>query len=144
MWWILTYFDMNQSFDMYNSILKPPPNSLPTTCSWVVPEQQVWVSCFTHQSCIGHLLYMTIYMFQCYSLICPTLAFSRIFPNSDIYIYVSFAFLHVGLSYHLSKCQVYALINCISASLLPYTTLYNRLHWNACVSFNSAFLSVCA
>ena len=135
---------MNQSFDMYNSILKPPPNLPPHYLLLCCPRTPA-LSVLLHSSKLhwSSTLY-AIYMFQCYSLICPTLAFSRIVPNSVFYICVSFAFLYVGLSYHLSKCHVYALINCISASLLPYTTLCNRLHWNACVSFSSAFLSVCA
>ena len=36
-------------------ILKPAPRSLPTPSLWTVPEHWLWVSCFMHGTCPGHL-----------------------------------------------------------------------------------------
>ena len=36
-------------------ILTPPATSLPTPSLWVVPEHQLWVPCFKHRTCTGHL-----------------------------------------------------------------------------------------
>ena len=49
-------------------ILKSPHVSLPTLFLYVVPEQWLWVPSFIHQTPTGHLFYIYIYMFQCYSL----------------------------------------------------------------------------
>ena len=59
-------------------IRNPPPASLLTPSPWVVPEHWLWVSCFMHQTCTGHLFYI-IYMFQGYSLKPPHL---RLLPYS--------------------------------------------------------------
>ena len=46
------------------------PSHLPPTPSlWVILEHWLWVPCFMHRTCTGHLFYIWIYMFQCYSLI---------------------------------------------------------------------------
>ena len=131
-------------------ILNPPSTSLSTPSSWVVPEHQFRVPCFTHQNCIGQLVYMVIHRFQCYSLIFSTLNFFHIVPSSVLYICASFAFLPIGLSSHLSKGLIYTLINFIGVSLLPYITLYNRLqfhaphqNWLKYVLFNSWVISHC-
>ena len=36
-------------------IPEPPPTSLPTPSLWVLLEYQLWVLCFMHQTCPGHL-----------------------------------------------------------------------------------------
>jgi len=43
----------------------PPSTSLPTLSLWVVPEHWLWVPCFMHQTCTGHLFLhvVIIYMF---------------------------------------------------------------------------------
>ena len=35
-----------------------PPSALPTLSLWVVPDHRLWVPCFRHQTCTGHLFYM--------------------------------------------------------------------------------------
>ena len=37
---------------------EPPPASLPTLFLYVVPEHWLWVPCFMHQTCTGHLFYI--------------------------------------------------------------------------------------
>ena len=39
----------------------PLPTSLPTLSLWVFPEHQLWVPCFMHQTCTGHLFYILWY-----------------------------------------------------------------------------------
>ena len=49
----------------------PPPSwtpSLPNQSLWVLPEHWLWVPCFMHQTCTGHLFYIWYVQFQCYSL----------------------------------------------------------------------------
>ena len=45
----------------------PEPPSFSILSFWVVPEHQLWMPCFMHWICTGHLFYI-FYMFQCYSL----------------------------------------------------------------------------
>ena len=40
------------------TILKPSPTSLPTISLCVVPEPWLWMSCFMHRTCTGHLFYI--------------------------------------------------------------------------------------
>ena len=35
-----------------------PPTSLPTPSLWVVPEYWLWMPCFMHGTCTGHLVYI--------------------------------------------------------------------------------------
>ena len=95
---VLPYINMNQPWVyMCPTILNHPPTSLPTQSLWVVPEQQLWVPCFMHWTCIGHLFY--IWQYTCFNAIlsyCPTLSFSHIVQKSVLYICVFFAVLHVG------------------------------------------------
>ena len=77
------------------SILNPSPTSLPTLALWVVPEHQIWVPCFTHGTCAGHLFYI----WDVHNAVLsnhPTLAFSHQVRKSLLYICVSFAALYVG------------------------------------------------
>ena len=48
-------------------ILNPPPNSLPTSSLWVVPEQWLWVPCFMHRTYTGHLCYL--WQYTCFNAI---------------------------------------------------------------------------
>ena len=80
-------------------ILNPPPTSLLTLSLWVIPEPWLWVPCFMHQTCPGHLFY--IWKYTCFSAILSnhaTLAFSHRVQKSVLYICVSFAVLHIGSS----------------------------------------------
>ena len=92
----LPYIDMNWPWMyMYNPILNPSPTSLPTLALWVVPEHQIWVPCFTHGTCAGHLFYI----WDVHNAVLsnhPTLAFSHQVRKSLLYICVSFAALYVG------------------------------------------------
>ena len=77
----------------------PAPTFLPTPSLWVVPEHQLWVSCFMHQTCAGHLFY--IWQYTCFNAILsnhPTLTFSHKVQKSVLHICVSFAALYIGLS----------------------------------------------
>ena len=61
-------------------ISNPPPDYLPTPSLWVVSEHQLWVLCFMHRICTGHLFHVwLIYMSQCHSL---TLFHPRLLPQS--------------------------------------------------------------
>ena len=80
-------------------ILNLPPTSLPIPSLWVVPQHQLWVSCFMNQTYVGHLFH--IWLYTCFNAIfsnCPTLTFSHMVQKSVLYICVSFAVLHGGLS----------------------------------------------
>ena len=95
LWGFLPYIDMNLATGARVSPhSEPPSTSLPTPSIWVVPEHQLWVPCFVHQTWTGHLFYMVIYMLQCYSLKSGSLSLSCIY----------------GHHYHLSKSRIYALI----------------------------------
>ena len=49
LWWVLPHIYMNQN---------PLTTSLPTLSLWVVPEHRLWVPCFMHGTCTGHLFYV--------------------------------------------------------------------------------------
>ena len=69
-----------------------PRTSLPTSSLWVVTEHQLWVPCFMHQTCTGHLFY--IWSCTCYTAILsnhPTLTFFCRVEKCVLYISVSFA-----------------------------------------------------
>ena len=48
---------IGHSYTCVPPILNPPSTCLPTLF-WVVPEHWLWVPCFMHQTCTGHLFYI--------------------------------------------------------------------------------------
>ena len=55
----LPYIGMYQPrVHMCPPILNPSPTFLHTLSFWVLPEHQLSLSCFMHQTCIGHLFYI--------------------------------------------------------------------------------------
>ena len=57
LWWVLPYIDMNQPW-VHVSPTSWTPSCLPShpiPSLWVVPEHQLWVPCFMHWTCTGHL-----------------------------------------------------------------------------------------
>ena len=78
-------------------ILNPTPTSLPATSLWIVPEYQLCMPCFMHQTCTDDRFY--VWQYTCFSAILskhPTLPFSHIVQKSVLYICVSFADFHIG------------------------------------------------
>ena len=79
-------------------ILNPPPTSLPRPSLWVIPVHQPWASCIMHRTWNGdssHIYY------TCFNAILPnhpTLALSHRVQKTVLYICVSFAVSHTGLS----------------------------------------------
>ena len=68
--------------------------SFPTLSLWVVPEHQLWVPCFMHQTCTSHVFY--IWWCTCFSYILsnhPTLTFSHWVQKCVLYVYIFFAAL---------------------------------------------------
>ena len=133
LWWFLPYIDMNQPW-MYVclTILNPPPTSLPTPSLWVVPEHQLWVPCFMHQTHWSSILHMVIYMFQYYSL---NSSYPRLLPQSP-----KICSLHLCLFFCLAyKVVVIVFLNSIyiCVSILywcfPFwltSLLHNRLQFH--------------
>ena len=92
-----------------------PPSPIP----WVVPEHQLWESCFMHPTCTGHLFY--IWEYTCFNAILlnhPTLIFSHRVQKSVLYIHVSFAVSHIR--------------SLLPSFQIPYIFM-NTLYW--CLSF---------
>ena len=96
-----------------------------------------------------HFLYDIIHVLMPFSQIIP-LSLSHRVQKTVLYICVSFAVSHTGLSLHLSKFHIYALVYCIGFFFLAYFTLYNRLqfhphHWNwfKCILFNGWVILHC-
>ena len=75
----MPYIKMNWPHEyMCPPILNPLSTSFSTLSLWVVPEHQLWVPCFMHRICTGHLFY--IWEYTCFSAGLSnyaTLAFSR-------------------------------------------------------------------
>ena len=77
----------------------------------VVPVHQPWAPCLMHQTWTGDLFH--IWQYTCFNAILsnhPTLSLSHRVQQSVLYICVSFAVSHTGLSLHLSKFHICALV----------------------------------
>ena len=80
-------------------ILNPPPSSLPVPSLWVIPVHQPQASCILHQTWTDNSF--LIWYYTCFNAILPnhpTLALSHRVQNTVLYICVSFAVSHTGLS----------------------------------------------
>ena len=80
-------------------ILNPPPTSLPVPSLWVIPVHQPQASCILHQTWTGDSF--LIWHYPCFNAILPnhpTLSLSHRVQKTVLYICVSFAVSHTGLS----------------------------------------------
>ena len=77
----------------------PPPTALRIPSPWVIPVHQPRAPCIMHQTCAGDSFH--IWYFTCFNAILPhhpTLTFSHRVQKIVLYICVSFAASHTGLS----------------------------------------------
>ena len=80
-------------------ILNPSPTSLPVPFLWVIPVHQPQASCIMHRTWTGDLF--LIWYYTCFNAILPnhpTLSLSHRVQKTVLYICVSFAVSHTGLS----------------------------------------------
>ena len=80
--------------------LNPTPTSLPVPSLWVVPVHQPQASSITHWTWAGDSFH--IWYYTCFNAILPdhpTLSLSHRVQKTVLYICVSFAVLHTGLSF---------------------------------------------
>ena len=80
-------------------ILNPPSTSLPIPSIWVIPVHQPQASCILHRTWTGSSF--LIWYYTCFNAILPnhpTLSLSHRVQKTVLYICVSFAVLHTGLS----------------------------------------------
>ena len=80
-------------------ILNPPPTSLPIPSLWIIPVHQPQASCIKHQTWTGDSFH--IWYYTCFNAILPnhpTLSLSHRVQKTVLYIWVSFAVSHTGLS----------------------------------------------
>ena len=80
-------------------ILNPLPTSLPIPSLWVIPVHQPPASCILHRTWTGDSFLICYY--TCFNAILPnhpTLSLSHRVQKTVLYICVSFAVLHTGLS----------------------------------------------
>ena len=78
---------------------EPPPTSLPLSSLWVIPVHQPRASCIMHWTWTGDSFHIWYYI--CFSAILPnhpTFALSHRVQNTVLFICVSFAVSHTGLS----------------------------------------------
>ena len=81
------------------SILNPSLTSLPVPSLWVIPVHQPQASCIMHWTWTGDLFH--IWYYTCFNAILPnhpTLSLSLWVQKTVLYICVSFAVSHTGLS----------------------------------------------
>ena len=80
-------------------ILNLPPTVLPIPSVWVIPVYQPLASCLMHRTWTGDSFH--IWYYTCFNAILPnqpTLALSHRVQKTVLYISVSFAVSHTGLS----------------------------------------------
>ena len=78
-------------------VLNPPPTSLPISYLWVIPVHQPQASCILHPTWIGDSF--LIWYYTCFNAILPNHPpLSHRVQNTVLYISVSFAVSHTGLS----------------------------------------------
>ena len=80
-------------------ILNPPSTSLPISSLWVIPVHQPQASCILNRSWTGDSF--LIWYYTCFNTILPnhpTLSLSHRVQKTVLYICVSFAVSHTGLS----------------------------------------------
>ena len=80
-------------------ILNPPPTSVPIPSLWVIPVHQPQASCILRRTWTGDSF--LIWYYTCFNAILPnhpTLALSHRVQKTVLYICVSFAVSHTGLS----------------------------------------------
>ena len=100
-------------------ILNPPPTSLPVSSLQVIPVHQPQASCILHRTWTGDSF--LIWYYTCFHAIPPnhpTLSLSHRVQTTVLYICVSFAVSHTGLS--------------LPSFLIPYICV-SVLYW--CFSF---------
>ena len=99
--------------------LNPPPMSIPVPSHWVIPVHQPQASCIMHWTWTGDSFH--IWYYTCFNAILPnhsTLSLSHRVQKTVLYICVSFAVSHTGLS--------------LSPFYIPYICI-SILYW--CFSF---------
>ena len=80
-------------------ILNPPPTSQPVPSHWVLPVHPPRASCILHRTWTGDSFHIRYY--TCFNAILPnhpTLSLSHRVQETFLYICVSFAVSHTGLS----------------------------------------------
>ena len=92
-------------------ILNPTPTSLPVTSLWVIPVPKHPLS-FIELGLAIHFIYDIIHVSMPFSQIIPPSPSPRV-QKTVLYICVSFAVSHTGLSLPFSKFHIYVLVHCI-------------------------------